>query len=125
MPAAGTGMKARDDSTSQEHEPGARASMHSVGALECAVSTRRGMTRKQRRMRCLVRMQVFAIHPFGYEMAVLMPYHDFCAASGKAVPFRKGNCAANRLVLIRIGLGITSSAPDDLPPGFFADDHVS
>jgi len=84
-----------------------------------------GIARKQWRTHLFVAMQVFAVHPFSYEMAILMPHHDFGAAPGKTVPFRKSDCAADCLGLTRIGLGISPSAPDDLPPGLFADDHVS
>jgi hypothetical protein len=70
-------------------------------------------------------MQVFAVHPFSYEVAVLVAHHHFGAVPGKTVPFRKGDCVANGLGLTRVGLGKSSSAPDDLPSGLFADDHVS
>jgi len=79
----------------------------------------------QRRVRGFAGVHVFAIHPLGYEVAVLVPHHDFCAVPGKTVSFRKGDCAADGLVLAQINLGITSSAPNNLPPGLFADDHVS
>jgi len=45
--------------------------------------------REQPRRRCFVPEHVFAIHPLGYEMAVLMPHHHFRAPPGKTVHFRK------------------------------------
>lgn len=54
-----------------------------------------------------------------------MPHHYLGAASRKAVPFRKRNRAADRKALARIGLGKSPSTPNNLPPGFVADDHVS
>jgi hypothetical protein len=68
---------------------------------------------------------VFAKYPLRDKMAVLMPHHHFSAASSKTIPLRESDCAANRLGLACIGLRISPAAPDDLPPGLLADDHIS
>jgi hypothetical protein len=85
----------------------------------------REIARNQRLLPGLGRMDVLAEDPFGDEQPVLMAHHHFGAASGQAVPFRIGNRAADRQGLAWIGLRKSPSAPDDLPPGFRTDDHVS
>jgi hypothetical protein len=54
-----------------------------------------------------------------------MPHHYLRAASGTPVIFGERNRTADRETLAWIGLRKSPSAPDDLPPGFVADDHVS
>src|SRR5215467_4326222 len=84
-----------------------------VPTLQLAVSSRGAG--QQRRMCCVVLMQVLAIDPFGYEMAVLMAHHHFRAAPGKTVPFREGDGVVDRAGLAWIGLGKSSAAPDNPP----------
>src|SRR5260370_1299105 len=125
-PLRGPGNLGRGGSRAAAGGRATSAGMTAVGRCPyAAMSTWGGVAREQRRGRCFVRMHVFAIHPLGYEMAVLMPHHHFRAPPGKTVHFRKGDGAANRLGLACIGLGISSSSLDDLPPRLLADDHIS
>src|SRR5262249_54030167 len=88
-------------------------------------SWRGRVARNQRRLSVLFGVRVLAGHPFGDEKAILMPHPDLRAASRLGVPFPVGEGAADRLALARKGFWKSSPAPDDLPPGFLADDHIS
>jgi hypothetical protein len=83
------------------------------------------ITHQQRRLRVFVCVDVFAENPFGDEQAVFVPHHHLGAASGKPIPFRISDSAADCQVLARIGFGKAPATPDDLPPEFLMDDHVS
>jgi hypothetical protein len=88
-------------------------------------SLRGAIARQHRRAGGLLRMQVLAIHPLSYEMAILMPHEHLRPTPRITILFGKRDGAADRLCLAGIGLGKSPSALDDFPPRFLADDNIS
>jgi hypothetical protein len=70
-------------------------------------------------------MRILPEHPFGDETAVFMADQNCGAAPGIAIPFRKGDRAADGLRLAGIGPRKASPALDDLPSRFLIHHDIS